>query len=366
MSKYSIEESTLTSIANAIRNKSGETGNILVSEMADDIMGIGDSPDDLSQEDLTLRSTVYFVSSAASQQLKDKINNFIETYKYKFRFKDVNYIQIPYLEDGNYNIFKINLEDGLHKGRFMQSLTNVKTFPKFVGNNISFYYMFYGMQYIRYIPNSFFDNFTYTDRIYGYNSSMFQGCYSLRKIPERVFEIMLENMNGYDSQNFFNSCYSLDEILNITQLNLSHPNIFYGCCRVKDITFKQNSEKLNFYTVDANLDLAHVGYTLYDSDIPDRILNYNSGITADKEVTDDASYQLLKNDPDWWTRNQLYSRYNHDSAVRTINSLPSDKNKKTITFAGSSGRNTDGGAIETLTSSEIAVAAAKGWTVAFN
>ena len=53
--------------------------------------------------------------------------------------------------------------------------------------------MFYGMQYIRYIPNSFFDNFTYTDRIYASNNSMFQGCYSLRKIPERVFEIMLEN-----------------------------------------------------------------------------------------------------------------------------------------------------------------------------
>lgn len=60
-----------------------------------------------------------------------------------------------------------------------------------------------------------------------------------------------------------------------------------------------------------------------------------------------------------------YSGYNHDRAVETINSLPdtSAYGTNTITFKGISGSKTDGGAINTLTEEEIAVAITKGWTV---
>ena len=89
-------------------------------------------------------------------------------------------------------------------------------------------------------------------------------------------------------------------------------------------------------------------------------------------MTDDTTYQTLKNDPDWFTTDINYSRYNHDSAVSTINSLPdtsaylaSAGGTNTIKFKGESGKLTDGGAINTLTEEEIAVATAKGWTVTF-
>jgi hypothetical protein len=99
----------------------------------------------------------------------------------------------------------------------------------------------------------------------------------------------------------------------------------------------------------------------------DCFTGYNSGITADKEVKDDATYQALKDDPDWFTRDINYSRYNHDSAVRTLASLPdtSTYGTNTIKFKGASGALTDGGAINTLTEEEIAVASARGWTVSF-
>ena len=78
----------------------------------------------------------------------------------------------------------------------------------------------------------------------------------------------------------------------------------------------------------------------------------------------------MKNDPDSWTYDINYSKYNHDSAVETINSLPDTSayiatagGTNTIKFDGASGAKTDGGAINTLTEEEIAVAAAKGWTV---
>jgi hypothetical protein len=49
-------------------------------------------------------------------------------------------------------------------------------------------------------------------------------------------------------------------------------------------------------------------------------------------------------------------------------SLPdtSTYGSNTIKFKGASGALTDGGAINTLTEEEIAVAAAKGWTVALS
>jgi hypothetical protein len=68
----------------------------------------------------------------------------------------------------------------------------------------------------------------------------------------------------------------------------------------------------------------------------------------------------------------VYSRYNHDSAVETINSLPDTSaylaengGTNTIQFNSVSGKLTDGGAINTLTEEEIAVAVARGWTVSF-
>ena len=93
---------------------------------------------------------------------------------------------------------------------------------------------------------------------------------------------------------------------------------------------------------------------------------------ADKEVKDATTYEALKNNPDWFTQMPVYSRYNHDSAVETINSLPdtsayleANGGTNTIQFNSVSGKLTDGGAINTLTEEEIAVAVARGWTVSY-
>lgn len=68
-----------------------------------------------------------------------------------------------------------------------------------------------------------------------------------------------------------------------------------------------------------------------------------------------------------------YRPYNHDSAVETINSLPDTSayvtaqgGTNTIQFTSRLGENTPAGTVNTLTAEEIAVATAKGWTVALN
>lgn len=93
----------------------------------------------------------------------------------------------------------------------------------------------------------------------------------------------------------------------------------------------------------------------------------NSVLDNNYRIVDDETYQRLKNEPKAWGSSYQYSVYNHNSAVETINSLPdtSAYGTNAIKFKGKAGSATDGGAINTLTEEEIAVATAKGWTVSF-
>lgn len=209
----------------------------------------------------------------------------------------------------------------------------------------------------------------------------FYSCYSLRKVPTWLYKIKLNpestafpSTNSILYKNLFRDCYVLDEILNLqvwTCTAAATSNLFSdtftSCERAKDITFEtDNGQPIVAMWKTQTIDLTKVGFG-YDTHVE----GYNSGITLDKRVQNDEQYAALKNDPDWYCCNDAkYSRYNHDSAVETINSLPdtsaylaSAGGTNTIKFKKASGAKTDGGAIENLTAEEIAVAAAKGWTV---
>ena len=164
-------------------------------------------------------------------------------------------------------------------------------------------------------------------------------------------------------------------------------SIVEGASRAKKITFATKTDGTP-YTVKwdgKTISLTNqVGYSTEEN----HILSQSSvhGITQEKKVSDATTYEALKNDPDYYVYSQatqsydgnqvnvgvLYSRYNHTSAVETINSLPDcsaycaeTSNTNTIIFKKYSGALTDGGGINTLTEQEIAVATNKGWTVSF-
>jgi hypothetical protein len=201
---------------------------------------------------------------------------------------------------------------------------------------------------------------------------MCSNCHSLRKYPYGLIKygnpVISYSYSIYYSMADYNC--SLDEIIN---LPFPHYNAswtsnaftysFDNTYRLKEMTFALQEDGSPYVMKWKNqtIDLSQAGLCKATN----YILGKNSGITADKEVKDDATYQALKNDPDWFATNVNYSRYNHDSAVNTINSLPdcSATGTNTIKFKGAAGALTDGGAINTLTEAEIAVAAAKGWTV---
>ncbi len=244
-------------------------------------------------------------------------------------------------------------------------------------SNGSLQYPLAGMKYVRNLPSSF-DNldFSLINNAKNWLDSVCKDNYSMRSYsPTLISKLYNNNTSGFAGyRSTFSANYSLDEVLSMpisckyVAMNSNSFNGFVaGCNHLKDLTFELN----NTVPYDVNWKSQVIDLTRsigWDNDR--RSIMYNSGITEDKEVTDDVSYQALKDDPDWFTTIVEYSRYNHDSAVRTINSLPDTSaylstagGTNTIKFKGTAGSATDGGAINTLTPEEIAVATAKGWTV---
>ena len=179
---------------------------------------------------------------------------------------------------------------------------------------------------------------------------------------------------AYDSQQPFEESYYLDSIVE-------------GASRAKRITFATKTDGTPYTVKWGGITLSlidQVGYITSENYIVDHSSAH--GITQGKRVGNASTYEALKNDPDYYvcgigtqiydgysiSNGILYSRYNHTSAVETINSLPdcsaycAEINKtNTIKFKKYSGALTDGGGVNTLTEQEIAVATNKGWTVAF-
>lgn len=107
------------------------------------------------------------------------------------------------------------------------------------------------------------------------------------------------------------------------------------------------------------------------TDLEQAKLNYAKLKTQDNWFSFSSAYGTYEGKTGVYY-SDLFSRYNHDSAVETLNSLPDTSEylataggTNTIKFNGIQGALTDGGAINTLTEEEIAVATAKGWTVTF-
>ena len=244
--------------------------------------------------------------------------------------------------------------------------------------------VFEGCQRLTNIPADFEDWFdwsyieTATSAYTGPMNAMFANCYSLRSIPLNIFEHSnpaTSYSNSYLSGGF-NSCYVVDEFLELplpftaTWTSNVFGSTFQSCHRVKDITFALQEDGSPYVMKWKSQTITLTGGVGYSDGGDNRLISYNSGLTKATQVDSPESYAALKDNPDWWTCSYFYSRYNHDSAVTTINSLPDTSaylatagGTNTIKFKGTAGRDTDGGAIETLTEEEIAVAAARGWTV---
>lgn len=395
MTTVLLDDTYLSAIGNAIREKNGSTDTYKPREMAEAITALeGKDPNctgiHLNEEDLVfLNANCEHLFSY--DKWKTIINNNGDkivitnpsNVRYLFQgctYKDLSKVNITY--DKTSELYASHMFADCH---YLEKLPNVSGLLIDANQGSSI------LSHCRSLRNEnelikFFSNNKFNCG-WPQGNSTFNCCYSLRNINAALQTIQdsflvkstgTTNNDAYDYGSMFYDCKSLDEIRNIPlSINEGIPitsnkfsSTFTGCMRVKDIVFETNNgEPLVLTMKSQTIDLTtNVGYWVYSNTDWKHAIQYNSGVTEDKLVTDAASYEALKNDPDWFSTKQEYSRYNHDSAVNTINSLPDTVayGTNTIKFKGAAGSATDGGAINTLTETEIAVAAAKGWTVTFS
>ena len=376
----------LTAIGNAIREKTGGTDLLTLDQMPTEIANIqgggGDFPSEITIPNTTGGNTakVFNYRGNIDWFIDLKIPTKFLVYDPGFQFSD----SCQSLGDASHLTFI--LYGGSCFGNFFYQCFNMPAMPNIYFTKQGAYYLnshFEGCRKLKTIPEDYFYvknengmvdlNTPILSSSANFNfNSLFCDCYSLRNLPKLPFDIP-DNKSPYFAYMFF-ECFVLDKIEDfLVPLKMTSSDDFYRtfwyCSRLKNLTFKTNSDgpPKTANWKNQTIDLTY--YVGYASSVSN-ITRYNSGITADKQVSDDATYQALKDDPDYWTTDINYSRYNHNSAVNTINSLPdtsayltANGGTNTIQFKGASGASTDGGAINTLTEEEIAVATAKGWTV---
>lgn len=374
MAKVFIEETTLTAIGDAIRGKTGKTDLIDPANMSTEIAGIEAGGGGVEPPE----SAFLISGNCQYKYAGDSWCWFMDAYKNKIQTKDITNMMDMFRQDSLTTLtwqqknftefpFVFNVKD-IYQFTNAFSQLQLTESPKIRGtikwsSNPDFTNWLSGLRV------ESFDDLFLPEMLNGYSelkinsqysvpkvNSMFANCTKLTHIPDWWYKFKLNPESTamptymYLSTYFtFNNCYSLQEACNLPVAVVNSgaaltSNQFYN-------TFN-STRSLSRVTFETNPD--------------------GSPITAQWKAQaislNTAGYGYDSSYSDWYN-----SRYNHDSAVETINSLPdtsaylaSAGGTNTIQFSADAGRDTDGGACGNLTEEEIAVAAAKGWTVTFS
>ena len=384
MANVLVEESSLSNIASAIRVKNGSTAVYKPGEMAAAITNLPTGGGDT--ETITFSRDIGFLfasngGSALYEAVKNKNLVFSNIQFGRGVFYDMS-------TNDTITPFTIHLLEGMYwvpgnvdfRGFYEGSsvVSNIVIDPPIEGATPAReeFQSFFAKSRLKNIDLSCIDTnypiFGQTGAMDLFSESGYLRSINFTNSPDRYFAGNSIQYNGT-----FYHCFDLDSIedLYTTRQTSFIEATFNNCSHLAKLTFKTASPsnaKNPYYSSD--IDLSTVGYYTNVSEgyKRDSLLHNNSQIAKSlvrknttKEITNATTYAELKNDPDAWTTNVAYSRYNKTSAKETLTSLPYINEAHTIKFNGEAGSATDGGAIKNLTSSEIAAATAKKWTVAF-
>ena len=387
MPKVFIEEATLTAIGNAIREKEGTSELVPVNDMATRISAIetGGGGAELPEEAFNYTGSLQYFNHLG------KWDWFIENYGDKVTTSGVTILTSAFNSSDVKKIpFVININECQSFGSCFADCSELLESPKIRGTHkwstsTSFEKLVNSCYKVKHLEDLFepsmldgFETVKVTSAASCPRPATFQSCYNLLEPPSWWYKQRVSpESTAYPSVAYsiyyyaFSGCEALRTAINIPVLKLNAAltsnnldRTFANNYFISRITFETNSgQPIETRWKSQTLNLSdYIGYC--------KQLVPNCEVINSKQITDDTSYQALKDDPDRWTKLVGYSNYNHDSAVETINSLPdtsaylaSAGGTNTIKFKGTSGELTDGGAINTLTAEEIAVATAKGWTV---
>lgn len=315
MSKYVIDSTTLASIGDAVREKDGTTEAILVSDIATRIKAIpqegGGGGVVPPEEAFTLTGDCQYKFATGGWDW------FIEQCGDRITTKDITNAQYMFNASKLENIpFDINGSSGTCLMSYIfQNCNKLTSIPKLNVAPSSASNLFYGCQSlielseesVKDINWSSIDNAT--SSYSGNRSYTFYYCHSLRRFPMSFLAHGgSSTSNSYSIYyNLFNNCYSLDEVIDLPVVHRTakwasnaFSYIFNYCGRLKDIVFETNEDgtpiKIDTWSKQT-IELTQ--YLGYSSTTP-------GDFTTATQVVDDATYQALKDNPDWWTTNIDY------------------------------------------------------------
>ena len=397
MAKVFIEETTLTNIGNAIRDKEGTSELIPVTDMATRIAAIESGGGGAEPPESAFNITGdcmyrfaeggwdWFINMYGDRVTTSNIGNCM------YMFARTQVEEIP---------FTVNISSSCDNFQSMfVNAKNLKVCPKIRGRFNGYYLTSLNCEsMLEYCYNirDFEDLFTddYTDAFSSVvvtseysvpRPPKFKNCYSMRQVPSWFYKFGISPESSCypyyyyaPIRDCFNFCYALDEIIDLPVLRVEGKELtqdmfnsaFGECYRLQNLTFETDNGTP--YTVRWKNQVINLSYyTGYGYSVSN-VTSYNSGITADQEARNWESYNRVKNDDGWFSTNHEYSRYNYPSAIATINSLPDASaylaesgGTNTIKFKADLRCGTDQGGVNALTPEEIGIAAAKGWTVTF-
>lgn len=390
MSKVFINESSLTSIGNAIR---GKTGSSELLSVPDGMVAAIESITTGGGGSAVLPEELRIISGNVQKMFSnDYFTHYINAFGNQITTQDLENAQMFY---GNRTIeevpFDLNIASGDadHLFQGCQKLKKIKDI-NFVnptntryGLSMSFYdcqslkeigvirnpYItrfngaFYNCSNLNYIT---IEGASLADAGIDKGGNAFYCCFGLRELDSSFLKLLRLNQrygaeNGRYSYMFFR-CHSMDRIVGLgvpissssstITLNM-YGNAFVGCDRVDELTFETNDDGTpkELYANNQIIDLSDgVGFSpkaawhtcitvgdIMEGKLVPCFYDYiqPSASSADiwnYQITADKNTEEYYNHKDSWTESYLYSRYNHRSMVNTINSLPD-----TSTFISSNG-----------------------------
>ena len=410
MANVIINDTNLTNIANAIREKNGLTNTYKPSEMAAAILAITTGGGGADVEPIILTGQQdYGCAGALAGEYTKLYGNKVSTdgiHSAQFMFAYNTAQSIPFtinckpLGSGGALLDYMFTNSNLYKSpRIRLDLTNTNSTTVVHLTNL-----FKEARYLRNANDTFVNSeiealmgaHKVTSEYSGHQlNKIFMDCYSLRTVPDWLKHIKLNpESTSYPAYSYhpysylFYNCYALDEIKDLPVITLEAKKAtenyfnytFDNLYHLKSLTFETNNDgsPLVANWTGQTIDLTnYVGYALGAN----QMFNYNSGLTLEMEVkrgvAGTTNPEVREQYPnDWWTQNRLESRYNRASAIETINSLPDTSAAlatggaaNTIKF-GDNGNASDGtsilpnaGGIGGIPEETIALATTKGWTV---
>ena len=409
MSRVSINETTLTAIGDAIRGKTGKSELIAPGDMPAEIAAIVSGGADPVIEELQITTNGTYNAydgvdgfapvvvnvpqdggpPASALTYRGRCNymfangvwdwfisqygnqldiTVLDTCEYMFRSCTANYVPFDIkIEGKNVNATQMfNSYSG-------ENIPNI--YAEYPPTNMS--YMFTLAKYVKYFPEGFAEDWDWThiENATGsydaQNANMFAQSASLRVIPEALIRTgnpKLTYSNCIYTRGF-QRCYCLEKVSNLhvyegAFTSNAFSNTVEDCYRLKDFTFRTQEDGTPFVRGWKNqvIDLSDavgygyspISYGFKESDFIDNLVKYEGYVNDGDNPNGCARYI------EWAT-------YNRKSAVRTINTLPdcsASGGINTIKFSSAAASAAgDEYAMAKLSEAEIAVAAAKGWTV---